>query len=60
MFRRPLSGAEVAGYLVFVAGLALLVIRGGFDDPLKELAVLIMAVGAGIAGRSEPRSSKPS
>jgi len=37
MFRRKLSRGEIAGYLVFVAGYALLVSRGGFDDPLQEV-----------------------
>ena len=47
-----LSRGEIAGYSVFVAGFALLEIRGGFRDPWVELAVLLMAAGAVIAGRA--------
>jgi hypothetical protein len=49
---RRLSRGEVVGYLVFVAGFALLESRGGFRDPWVELAVFVMAAGAVIAGRS--------
>jgi hypothetical protein len=52
-FRRPLSRGEITGYLLFVAGFAVLQIRGGFRDPWEELAFLLMVVGVVIAGRAE-------
>lgn len=55
MFRKNLSRGEIAGYFVFLAGFVLLVVRSGFDDPLIELAVLVMAAGVVIAGRASAR-----
>lgn len=51
-FRRRLGRGEITGYLVFAAGFGMLAIRGGFQDPWVEGAVVIMALGALIAGRA--------
>ncbi len=51
-FKKKLSRSEILGYLIFVAGFALLQIRGGFTDTWVEVAVFAMAAGAIMAGRS--------
>jgi hypothetical protein len=50
--RKPLKRGEILGYFVFVAGFALLQIRGGFRDPWIEVAVVIMAIGTLTAARA--------
>ena len=51
--RTPLSRAEVAGYLVFVAGFALLVATGVWHYAWVQYGSILMAVGTGIAGRGQ-------
>lgn len=55
--RTPLSRAEVAGYLVFVAGFGLLVATGVWHDPWVQYGSVLMAVGTGIAGRGQATQS---
>ena len=51
--RTPLSRAEAAGYLVFVAGFGLLVATGVWHDRWVQYGSILMAVGTGIAGRGQ-------
>jgi hypothetical protein len=51
--KAPLSSAEVLGYLVYVAGFAILIIRGAFHDPWLEAGLILTVIGLGIAGRGQ-------
>jgi hypothetical protein len=52
LLSKRLSAGEISGYFVFLLGFATLAFRGGFQDPWIEAAVLVMALGAVIAGRT--------
>ena len=51
--KTPLSRAEVAGYLIVVAGFGVLMARGLWHDPWVQAGAILMAVGTGVAGRGE-------
>lgn len=56
----PIGRAEIAGYLIFVAGFAVLAARGLWHDPWVQIGALLMAAGLGVAGRGQAaRATRP-
>lgn len=51
--RKPLSRAEIGGYLIFVAGLLVISTQGGFRNPWIEAGVALMLIGIVVAGRGQ-------
>ena len=57
--RKPLSRAEIVGYLISAGGMLVISTQAGFRNPWIEAGVALMIIGVVVAGRGQASGGAP-